>query len=79
MRNRPLKAELKFGYWSRMFIFLIETFHNYHAEVKSATRSTCSLQITGMPKGRGLFFPWDHDLKVSTQLVQTLCGNHALS
>jgi len=33
MRNRPFKAELKFGYWSRMFIFLIGAFHNYHAAV----------------------------------------------
>jgi len=33
MRNRPFKAELKFGYWSRMFLFLIEVFHIYHAEV----------------------------------------------
>jgi len=33
MRNRSFKAELKFGYWSRMFIFRIEAFHNYHAEV----------------------------------------------
>jgi len=30
MRNWPFKAELKFGYWSRMFLFLIEVFHIYH-------------------------------------------------
>jgi len=33
MGNRPFKAELKFGCWSRMFVFLIEAFHIYYAEV----------------------------------------------
>jgi len=33
MRNRPFEAELKFGFWSRMFIFLSGAFNIYHAEV----------------------------------------------
>jgi len=44
MRNRPFKAELKFGYWSRMFIFLTEAFHNYHAEV-----TTCNMVYLFLP------------------------------
>jgi len=62
-----------------MFVFLIEAFHIYHAKV-----TFCNIVDMFPPdhwnaKRRCLSFPWDHDLKVSTQLVQTLCGTHALS
>jgi len=73
-----LKAELKCGYWSRCLFIPLKSFTITLQKYRSATWSICSLKIIGMPKRKVLPFPWDHDLKASTQLVQTSCETHAL-
>ena len=73
-----LKAKLKFGYWSRMFLFLIEDFHIDHSEVTICNMVYLLPLDHWNAKRKVLVFsmgPWSQRFHTA---CADLCGTHAL-